>query len=162
MEDEEEMKQILKQQSQVIEDAINKIKAEKPGRVTNVFRMRELEAGQKKQKQEAHAVRDPETGENVVSSEEIKRVNLEHCVKVLTNNIPKSEGEELLAFQSDLHDTMMEDETDSESTITEDEFDAVLGKFKQKNKKSFHFITKSGEQFQRSIYKLCKRMIEQE
>ena len=81
LDDHEEIKQILKQQSQVIEDAIKKIKQEKYGCVTNVFKMRELVECQKKQ--EAHTVRYPKTGENVVSSEEIKRVNLEPCVNVL-------------------------------------------------------------------------------
>ena len=42
----------------------------------------------KKQQQEEHAVKDPKTGETVVSTEEIKRVNLEHCENVL-KNIPK-------------------------------------------------------------------------
>ena len=51
--------------------------------------MRELVAGPKKQQQEANAVKDPKTGKTVVSSEDIKRVNLEHCVNVLKNNTPK-------------------------------------------------------------------------
>ena len=73
MDDEKEKEDILHKQSQAIEDAINKIKYEKHGRVTNVFKMRELVAGPKKQQQEAHAVKDPKTGKTVVSSEEIKR-----------------------------------------------------------------------------------------
>ena len=124
--------------------------------------MRALVAGPRKQQQEAHAVLDPKTGQTVDSTEEIKRVNLEHCIKVLKNNIPKEEVKELLGFQSDLHDHMMEDETDKETTITETEFDEVVWKFKRKNKKSFHFLTKSGDLFQNSIYKLCRRMIKEE
>ena len=162
MEGEAEKEKILREQSQMIEDAINKIKYEKHGRVTNVFKMRELVAGPRKQQQEAHAVKDPKTGKTVVSSEEIKRVNLEHCVNVLRNNVPKEEVKELQKFQSDLHNRMMEDETDKETTITKDDFDLVVGKFKRKNKKSFHFLTKSGGEFQRSIYKLCNRMIKEE
>ena len=45
--DEEEAKKLLNYQSQVIEDEINKIKAAKQGRVTNVFKMREMVAGSK-------------------------------------------------------------------------------------------------------------------
>ena len=44
-------------------DEINKIKAAKHGRVTNVFKMREIVARSKKQQQEAHAVKDPRAGE---------------------------------------------------------------------------------------------------
>ena len=143
LDDEEE---ILRVQSQLIEDAINKIKYEKHGRVTNVFKMRELVAGPRKQQQEAHAVKDPKTGTTVVSSEEIKRVNLEHCVNVLRNNVLKEEVKELQKFQSNLHDRMMEDNSDEATTITKDDFDHVVGKFKRKNKKTFYFLTKSGEE----------------
>ena len=140
----------------------DKIKSEKHGRVTNVFKMRELVAGPRKIQQEAHAVKDTKTGETVVSSEEIKRVNLEHCVNVLKNNIPKDEVKELLKFEYELHDQMMKDESDKDTNITEDDFDLIIGKFKKKNKKSFHFLTKSGNLFQRSIYKLCRRMLKEE
>ena len=80
--------------------------------MTNVFKMRELVAGPRKIRQEGHAVKDPKTGETVVSSEEIKRVNLEHCVNFLKNHIPKDEVKELLKFECGLHDLMMKDESD--------------------------------------------------
>ena len=82
----------LNGQSQIIEDKINKIKSQGLCRQTKVLKMRELVAGSKKQKLEAHAVIDSSTGKTVVSCEEIKRViNLEHCVRVLKNKIPKPE-----------------------------------------------------------------------
>ena len=124
--------------------------------------MRELVADPRKQQQEAHAVKDPKTGHLVVATEEIKRVNLEHCKNVLKHNVQKDEVKELLKLQSDLHDTMMEDDADNESSITKAEFEDVVGKFKRKNKKSFPFLTKSGDLFQNSIHKLCKRMIREE
>ena len=92
MDSKKENEEILWQQSKAILDAINKLKTDnKHGRGTNVFKMRELVAGPKKQQQEAHAVKDPKTGKTVMSSEEIKRVNLEHCVNVLKTNTPKEE-----------------------------------------------------------------------
>ena len=124
--------------------------------------MQEIVAGSKKQQQEAHAVKDPRTGETVVSTEDIKRVNLEHCVEVLKNNVPKKEVEELFKVQSKSHDNMMLDETDKETTIEESEYKEVLKKFKKKNKKSYHFLTKSGDKFQNSIFKLSKRMFDEE
>ena len=54
------------------------------------------------------------------------------------------------------------DEFDKDTNITEDDFDLIIGKFKKKNKKSFHFQTKSGTLSQRAIYKLCKRMMMEE
>ena len=50
------------------------------GRVTNVFKMKEIVAGAKKRPQEAHAVLDVETKNLVVSTEEIKKVTLNHDV----------------------------------------------------------------------------------
>ena len=115
-----------------------------------------LVAGSQKP-QEAHAVKDS-TGK----SEDIQRVNLEHCVKVLSKNAPDPEVIELLKAQSDLHDTLMKEDTEKETTITEEEYNKVLGKFKKKNKKSHFFLTRSGQGFQKSVYKLCKRMIDDE
>ena len=155
-------KALLSLQSKMMEDKINNVKSLKYGRASSVFKMREEVAGSKKQKQEPHAVIDPKTKKLVVSTDEIKRVNLEHCIKVLKNNIPKPEVEELLRFQSELHELMMEDTTDSETTISEEEFKVVVSKFQKKNKKSYYFLTRSGQDFQKSIYKLCKRMIEEE
>ena len=44
----EENKELLRRQSQIIENAINKLKSEKHGRVTNVHKMRSEIAGPKK------------------------------------------------------------------------------------------------------------------
>ena len=98
--------------------------------------MRELVTGPRKQQQKAHLVKDPKTGQTVVSTEEIKRVNLEHCKRVLSNNDPKEEVKQLLKLQLALHDNMMEDDSDKETTITETEFTEVVAKFKKKKKKS--------------------------
>ena len=107
-------------------------------------------------------MKDPRTGETVVSSEEIKRVNLEHCVKVLKSNVPNKEVKELLKVQSERHDNMMLDDTDKDTTIDEWDFKEVLAKLKKKNKKNFCFLTKSGEQFQNSVFKLSKRIFDEE
>ena len=81
MEDEDlRIQELQQKQSDLIEKAINEIKSGKHGRKTNVHKMREVVAGPKKQQQEAHSVKDSKTGKTVVSTEEIKRVNLEHCL----------------------------------------------------------------------------------
>ena len=76
--------------------------------------------------------------------------------------MPKPEVVNLLKFQSDLHDIMMEDTTDEDTHVTEEEFNNSVAKFKKKNKKSYEFLTKSGKDFQSSIYKFCKRMLDEE
>ena len=164
MEAEEEARasRLWKKQSEYIEEAINKIKIGKPGNITSVFKMREIVAGLKKPKLEAHAVIDSKTGEVVVSNEEIKRVNLEHCLKILKDIEPVKDVKQLVKLESDLHDILMNEETDKELEITEEEYNIVVDKFKSKNKRIYDFLTKSGKLYKLSIYKLCKRMLKEE
>ena len=56
----------------------------------------------------------------------------------------------------------MEDKTDFNTSITKDQFEDILKKFKGRNKRSYDFITKAGEDFQDSMFMLCKRMIGEE
>jgi hypothetical protein len=96
--------------------------------------MREIVAGPKKPKQEAHAVIDAMNDEVVVSNDEIKRVNLEHCLKVLKDKEPVDEVKLLVKLESDLHDILMSEETDKDLEVSEDEYNKVVDKFKSKNK----------------------------
>ena len=65
--------------------------------------MKDIIAGPKKAKQEAHAVADSETGEKVVSVEEIKRVNLEYCMKVLKHNKLSKDTEKFTTVETEKH-----------------------------------------------------------
>ena len=111
--------------------------------------MAEKVGGAKKQKEEAHAIKHPETGEAVVATQEIKRLSLEHCVKVLKNNPIETEAEQWVQIESELHDAMMEGDMDEESNIDREEFDDVLAKFKMKNKSTYKF---TNSQFHTDAY----------
>ena len=153
MADEESPKrEILKKQNEFIEEAINKIKSRKFGRQVSVFKMKEIIAGSKKPKQEANAVLGSKTGEKVVSVEEIKRVNLEHCMEVLKHNLPTAKAEELIKREEEMHKSVMEDNTDSDTKVTKEEFDLVVKKLEDRNKRSYDFFIKAGEDFHDSIY----------
>ena len=164
MESEEARKrEILKKQNDIIEESINKIKSKRFGRQISVFKMKDIIAGQKKAKQEAHAVLDSETGEKVVSVEEIKRVNLEHCMKVLKHNKLSKDAEKLTTVETEKHNQIMEEKTtDVESNVTKDQFETVVKQLKDRNKRSYDFLTKAGADFQDSTFKLCERMIKEE
>ena len=72
-----------------MEEQINKITNDKnKGRCGQIYKVRELVEGPKKAGQEAQAIKDPSNGEIVVNTKEIKRVTLDHCLKVLKNNEP--------------------------------------------------------------------------
>ena len=101
--EEEKVGKILKRQCQELEDDINGLKAGKFGRVTNVFKMAKIVGWAKKQKEEAHSIIDPIKKELVVATEEIKKVSLAHCVRVLQNNPVEQEAEIWVNIESEMH-----------------------------------------------------------
>ena len=80
---------LLKRQSAKIESEINKITSSNGGgRVGNVFKMRKMIAGQRKDIQEPTAIKDPETDKIVMEADEIKKVTLQYCVNNLKSRNP--------------------------------------------------------------------------
>ena len=75
--------------SKKIEEEILEIKQLKHGRCSKVFQMKSRISSNKKSNQDAHAIKDPTTGDIVLSKEEIKRVCLEYNCGVLKNNEPE-------------------------------------------------------------------------
>ena len=70
---------------------ISRRKESKQGRAVKIFRIAEDIRGTKKSFSEPQAVKDPVTGNLVVSSEERQKTCLEHCVQTLKDN-PVEEG----------------------------------------------------------------------
>ena len=107
-------------------------------------------------------MKNQSTKSNLEDLEEIKRVNLEHCVKVLEHNPLSNEAKMMIEIETDIHQRTMEDNQDADTYITKDQYDTTIQKFKVKNKRSYDFLIKAGEGFQDFIYKLCRRMIKEE
>ena len=162
LDSEEKVRDLMRKQYNSMEEEINKLKHAKYGRSTNVFKMKEIVAGAKKSPQEPHAVLDAETEELVVSNEDIKKVTLKHCVKSLENNVPDEKVKHIVNLVNKVHDKRMIEEDSEEVEVTLDDFEEVVAKIEMKKKKSFDFLTKGGECFKKSIFKLCRRLIEDE
>ena len=139
LDDQEKVRELMNKQFDQLEEEINKLKENKYGRVTNVFKMREIVSGPKKGKQEAHAVLDKETDELVVSSEGIKKLTLKHCIDTLKDNKPEENVEPLVKAISEAHDFRMNEDDGDSMNIFKEEFDTIVKKFKDKNKKSYDF-----------------------
>ena len=158
----EEAKELLKRQSDRMREALEKVRNTK-GRVAKIFEMKDIIAGKKKAAQEVQAIRDPETGELVVSNTKIKEVTLKYCLNTLKNNEPEEDMKELIKLKEKVHALRMRTkELDREYEITEEEYFFTLWKFKTKNSATYHFITKAGHKFQLAILNLCRRFIENE
>ena len=97
-----------------------------------------------------------------MSSEEIKKVTLQHCVDTLKNNEPVKEVKEATELKKKLNSMRMEDKSDNGFDLTKGDFTEDLKKFKLKKTKSYDFLIKSGIKYQDSIFNFCKKMIEEE
>ena len=152
-------KDLIKKQSKRIEEEVIRIKSLKLGRVGNVFKMKEVITGPKKGSQVPTAIKDPNTGDMVVSNEEIKNVTLAYCVANLThksNVVNKG-----LELKENLHKMRMEEVDNEDCDISEEDYNGVLSKFAEKSTKSYNFLLKAGDKFKEAIYKLCKKMIDE-
>ena len=88
-----------------------------------------------------------------------KKVTLEYCVDNLTQ---KSSGK-IAQLRNDFNQLRMKDEDeDEEFEIGESDFGDVIKRFESKSTKSYDFLLKAGEHYKRSMYNLCKRMVEKE
>ena len=151
--------ELIKRQSERIESEILSIKSQNLGRVGMVFKMKEIVNGPKKSCQEPTAIRDPKNGNLVVANEEIKKVTLNYCVDNLTRKIDGS----LNNIKYDINKLRMEDRSQEEElVIGKGDFKEVIRKFKSKTTKSYDFLLNSGGKYQEVMFKLCKRMIENE
>ena len=158
-----EAKEILSRQSEQLEKEIMEIKNDKQGRASKVFKMKARIDGSKTRGQEAQAIKDPISGELLTSIDEIKRATLEYNVEVLKNNKPEEGFEELVRLKEYLHDKRMDDKLGKgQFSVKKEDFADVIKKFKDKNKKSYDFIVKTGPRFKVAVFLLCKRIIENE
>ena len=153
---------LLKRQSQKIENEILRIKSQKLGRTGNIFKMKEVITGPKKGNQEPTAIRDPNDGELVVSNEEIKKVTLDYCVQNLTTKSKDPKTVEIRDMRKNMHFLRMEEEDSEGLEIEWEDFEEVVNKFASKSTKSYDFLLKSGENYKQVMFKLCRKMINKE
>ena len=156
-------KDLLARQSEQIKRDILEIKSNAKGRAAQVFKMKTRLGGSNKAAQDAHAIKDPRTGELLVTTQEIKSATLEYNCHVLKNNVADEGFEELVKLKEDLHDKRMENKLGKGYfTVQNQDFNEVVKKFKEKGKQSYDFLVKAGEGFKHAVYRLCRRIIENE
>ena len=54
---------------------------------------------------------------------------------------------------------MKEQDEEEPMEVNKDDYDETIHKVARKNIQSYDFLTKSGDSFQNSVFKLCKRLI---
>ena len=121
--------------------------------------MKQKVLGGKKVKQEPSAVRDPLTGDLMVSSSDIKRTTLQYCIDNLKNNKASKNVEVTQKLKEFMHKLRMLEDNHDEFEIEKDEFDDVLKHFAKKDTKSYDFLLKTGESYKEAIFMLCRMML---
>ena len=96
------------------------------------------------------------------SEEDIKKTTLEYCVDNLKYKVPDADVRSRVIQRKDEQLKKMQDKSGETFEISYDEYEYMLERFKMKATKIYDFLTKSGDQYKKAIFTLCKRIIEQE
>ena len=159
-EESDKAKELIERQSEIIEKELERIKKKGGGKINLIHKIAKELKGAKEEI--AHAVKDPETNKLVVEQEEIKKVSLKYCKKVLERNPPKAEMQKMFDLREKLIEERMAENVGEGFDPTKEDFEEVLGKFKNNNKRGYDFLIKASEEFQDSVFILCKRIIQSE
>ena len=154
--------ELLRKQSQAIEDEILKIQEASNNRIGRVYKMKAMLMGGKKERQEPAAIRDPKDNELIVAPKEIKKVTLDYCVSNLKKRECKQEESHSRNLKEKLHQMRMKEEEDEGFELLKEDFDEVLKKFGKKSTKAYDMILKSSDRYKEAIFEVCKLFIEKE
>ena len=108
------------------------------------------------------AINDPNTEELITDSDEIKRVSLEHNLKILTKNAPRPQDEEKFKRIKIAHDSIMNSPDTDEWELEKPMFNKVSEKIKIKNKKLFNLYNKAGNEYKEAIFEFMAKLIRTE
>ena len=122
------MEELLLKQSEALEVEVNEIKKTGAGRIARIFKLKLKIVGGKKARQEPTAIKDPETGDLLVSTKDIKKTTLKYCVKNLENNQVVEPVKAIVMLKEKLHSLRMEEDTKEEFEVDMEEFDDVVKK----------------------------------
>ena len=88
--------------------------------------------GSKKIGQEPTSIKDPETGDLLVSSRDIKKTTLKYCVKNFANNQVKDSVKTIVMLKQMLREMRMNENTKDEFEVDIEEYEEVVKRFKGK------------------------------
>ena len=115
--------------------------------------------GPKIKTQGPRAINDPTTGELITDADEIKRVSLNHNIKILTKNKPRDCDMDEIKIKQANHDLIMKTEDKDAWELDKETFMKVTNKIKLKNKNMYKHFIKSGDQYKNAIFVYMKKLI---
>ena len=127
-----------------------------------IYKLKNVINGPKVEAPEPTAINDPITGEPITDNEEIKRVSLEHNVKILTKNKPKRKDMELINLKKCNHEEIMSKGVTNSWALNQSTFNKVIEKIRKKRKKVYILFTKAGDSYKQALFEYMKKLIEYE
>ena len=128
-----------------------------------IYNMKKLVTGPKIKGNESTAINCPITNNLITNEEEIKKISLEHNIKILTKNKPQEEDKELIKEKQRRHQKMMDrDESIEEWELDRELFTKVDNKIKKKNKNMYKLYNQAGQEYKLAIFEYMKKVIKSE
>ena len=127
-----------------------------------MYKLKDTVVGPKIKTMEPMAINDPITKELITDSKEIKRVYLEHNVKILTKSDPPEEYVEMVKRKKENHKLIMDKPVDNSWELDRKIFKQVSDKIKKKGKQVYMLFTKAGNNYKDAIFRFMKNMISKE
>ena len=136
---------------------LNEIKNNK-GNQAALFKLKARILGEKKAKQEAVSMENPESGEMLFEPNEIKEASTEYLVKLLTNRKPNPGYERDIETKEIIHKVRMKEDIQNDDTFTDEDFGNLLKNLRKKNKEKYQSILKAGTDYLRLLYSLFQKI----
>ena len=125
------------------------------GRSAAVFGLRDMILGRKKSPQEQVVIKDPETGNEVSTPDEIKRVSLRYLVNLLSNNPPGEQFKGHVERLKTLHFERMREVYDEDNKeLSKETFEKTLKVLSSKPGNKYRFLTNTGTSFRNALFNL--------
>ena len=125
------------------------------GKAAATFKLRDSILGAKKNPLEPIILIDPITGEEVNTPNEIKRVSVEFCERLLRNREPKDEYSHVIKSYERLHTERMQELIEGDiDELPLSAYNRVLEIIKKKPGEKYQFIKKAGSSFHEALFKL--------
>ena len=156
-----ELNEIFRQRHDDLEEVLNDDFFRKD-LYQRIYKLKSVITGPKVVAQEPTAINDPITGELITDEDEIKRVSLEHNLRILRKNKPKKDYESLLLEKKRNHNEIMKKEVSDSWELKEPIFKKVIDKIKKKGKKVYILFTKAGNKYKNAIFQYMKKLIKTE
>ena len=127
------------------------------GKSAAVFGLKETIFGKRKKSQDRVVIKDPETGRDVSSPAEIKRVSLNYLVNLLTSKPPSIKYKDHIDNLRNLHSLRMaEKQVEDMEELPIAVFLKTFDNLSKKPGKKYDFIVKAGEGFKSALFNLLK------